>query len=158
MLIKIITVTRRVYGCITKNISKWARKLGFSAQFRPFLNSKIKTLTYLMHYLALHHWWKFQTNLSTSEGVRSKNTTKSSLKSYFLLLQKHLKFGNSGTTNLIWMKLTWYKYHLNTFHLVQTEAVNRRAGGGAFKKPPNQAMILSKTWIYYHLKTVYKIL
>ena len=32
------------------------------------------------------------------------------------------------------MKLPRHVYHLNTFHLLKTEGVNRRGAGGAYKK------------------------
>ena len=32
------------------------------------------------------------------------------------------------------MKLPRHVYHLNTFHLLKTEVVNRRGAGGAYKK------------------------
>ena len=47
-------------------------KVVFMAQFQVFFKNKIKTITYLMHYVALHHWSKFQTNLTTFQWVTSK--------------------------------------------------------------------------------------
>ena len=52
-----------------------------------------------MHYFGLHQWSKFKTNLTTFQGVTSKKPHKSSLKWYFLLVRKHLKFENSRTRN-----------------------------------------------------------
>ena len=60
-------------------------KVVFLAQFEVFFKNKIKTITYLMHYVALHHWSKFQTNLTTFQWVTSKKPPRSSLKLYLLL-------------------------------------------------------------------------
>ena len=38
-----------------------------------------------MHYITLHHWTKFQTNLTTFQCVMSKKPPRSSLKLYLLL-------------------------------------------------------------------------
>ena len=38
-----------------------------------------------MYYVTLHHWSKFQTDLTTFQWVTSKKPPKSSLKLYFLL-------------------------------------------------------------------------
>ena len=45
-------------------------------QFRPFLNTSIKTVAYLTHHLACHYWSKFQTKLTTFGGVLAKNPPK----------------------------------------------------------------------------------
>ena len=42
--------------------------------FQVFFKNKIKTIACLMHYVALHLWSKFQTNLTTFQWVRSKKT------------------------------------------------------------------------------------
>ena len=55
-------------------------KISFLAQFRPFRNTSIKTLAYLMHHLTCSHWSKFQTKLTTSYKVLAKRPPKSSLK------------------------------------------------------------------------------
>ena len=68
-----------------------------------------------MYYLTLHHWSNFQTILTILGGAQAKKPSKSSLKGQFLLVQKHLKIENSGTTNPISMEFTQYMYHLNTF-------------------------------------------
>ena len=88
-------VTHRAQKGVNQKPLKMSQKIGFLAQFQVFLKNKIKTATCLMHYIALHHWSKFQTNLTTFHCV----TSKSSLKLYFLLVWKHLKFQNSRTTN-----------------------------------------------------------
>ena len=79
-------------------LSKWARK-SFFGSVSGFFKNKIKTVTFLMHYVALHHWSKFQMNLTTFRWVTSKKPTRSSLKLYFLLVWKHLKFQNLWTAN-----------------------------------------------------------
>ena len=38
-----------------------------------------------MHYVTLHHWSKFETNLTTFQWVTSKKPPRSSLKLYLLL-------------------------------------------------------------------------
>ena len=87
-----------------------------------------------MHYVALHQWSKFKTNFTTFQWVTSKKPPRSSLKLYFLLVLKHLKFQNSRTTNnQTYMKLGLYLYHLNTFNIPNNEGVNEWAGGGAIK-------------------------
>ena len=67
-------------------------------------------VTYVIYYLALHHWSKFQKNLTIFGGVMAKKPTRSSLKSNFLLLQKHLKIDNLATTNATPLKLTMIMY------------------------------------------------
>ena len=52
-----------------------------------------------MHYFALYRWSKLKTNLTTFQGVTYKKPPRSNLKWYFLLVGKHSKFENSGTTN-----------------------------------------------------------
>ena len=73
--------------------------MSFLAQFWVFFKNKIKTVICLMRYLALHDWLKFQTNLTTFQGVMSKEPPGSSLQWYFLLVRKHLKYENSGITH-----------------------------------------------------------
>ena len=109
-------------------------KTGFLTEFLTFFDSKIKIVTYIIHYLVLRYWSTFQVYLSLFWGVMAKKRPEISLKSYFLLLPKHLKFENSGTTNHIRIKLAPDMYHLNTFPLPRNEGVNRWAGGGACKK------------------------
>ena len=94
-----------------------SQKISFFAQFQVFFKNKIKSITCLTHYVALHHWSKLQTNLITIQWVTSKKPPRSSLKLYLLLLWKHLKFQNSRTTNQTWMKLGPYMYQLNTFNI-----------------------------------------
>ena len=37
--------------------------------FLPFFKTTRKTIPYLLHYFTLHHWSKFQSNLTSFEGV-----------------------------------------------------------------------------------------
>ena len=43
------------------------------------------------------------------------------------------------------MKLAQYMYHINTFHLPKTEGVNQMLAVAASKKPPKNAMKLTKS-------------
>ena len=58
--------------------------MSFLAKFQPVFNGTIKTFTYLMQYLALHHCSTFQLNLTTYGEVQVKKLSRSSLKWYFL--------------------------------------------------------------------------
>ena len=62
-----------------------SQKIVFLAPFQLFLKNKIKTITCLTHYITLHHWTKFQANLTTFQWVTSKKQPRSSLKLYLLL-------------------------------------------------------------------------
>ena len=55
------------------------------------------------------------------------------------------------------IKPAWYVYHLNTFHLLVTLGVNRRAAEDASKKVSKVPKIYQNL-DFNHLKTVYKIL
>ena len=82
----------------------------------------METIICLMHYNALHHWSKFETKL-TFQCVKTKKPPRSSLKLYFLLVRKHLKFQNLKTTNLTWMNLGPDMYHLNTFNNAKEKGI-----------------------------------
>ena len=71
---------------VTQNPFKMSHKISFLAQFQVLFKNKIKTVPSLMHYDALHHWSKFQTNLTILQWATSKKPTRSSLKLYFLLV------------------------------------------------------------------------
>ena len=58
-----------------------------------------------MHCFAFHYFSNFQTILTTFQGVTSKKPPGSSLKWYFQLLRKLLKYENLGITNQMYMKL-----------------------------------------------------
>ena len=51
-------------------------RISFFAQFRSFLNTAIKTVAYLMHYIACHHWSKVQTKLTNFREFWSKDHLK----------------------------------------------------------------------------------
>ena len=103
-----------------------------------FLNfrKKIKTITYLMHCVTLHHWSKFQTNLTTFPGVKSKKLPRSSLKLYLLLVWKHLKFRNYKSD----LNETWPRYVPAEY--LEYNKNGQVEGGGATKKPPENALKL----------------
>ena len=42
-----------------------SQKIIYWAQFQPFLNNSIKTVAYLMHPLACHHWSKLTVSAIT---------------------------------------------------------------------------------------------
>ena len=79
-----------------------------------------------MQYLALHHWSNFQKNPTALGGVIAKKLDKSSLKSNFLLLQKHLKIQNLAITKATLMKLTTIMHLYKTFNLAGDWGVNHR--------------------------------
>ena len=79
-------VTHRAQEGVTQNPFKMSHKISFLAQFQVLFKNKIKTVPSLMHYDALHHWSKFQTNLTILQWATSKKPTRSSLKLYFLLV------------------------------------------------------------------------
>ena len=68
---------------------------------------------------AMYHWSKFQKNSTAFGGVIPKKPPKSSLKSTFLVLQKHLKIHNLATISAILIKLTTIIYLHDTFHLAE---------------------------------------
>ena len=80
-----------------------------------------------MEYVALHHWSKFKKNLTSFGGVMAKKQPRSSLKSNFLLPQKHLKIQNLATTNAKLMKVTTTMHFHKTFNLAGYWGVNHRA-------------------------------
>ena len=121
-------------------------KTVFLSEFPPFLDSTIRIVTYIIQYLVLLYWSTFQAHLSPFWGVMAKKRPKISLKSYFLLLPKHLKFENSGTKNHTCIKLGPDMYHLNTFLLPRNGGVNQWVwGGDAYKKPPKNAIKLPQS-------------
>ena len=105
-------------------------KTGFLTEFPPFLDITIKIVTYMIDSMVLIYWPRFPIYLIPFWGVIAKKHPKISLKSGFLLLPKHLKFENSGTTNPILIKLGLDMYHLNTFLLPRNGDVNQCADEG----------------------------
>ena len=105
---------------------KKIQKNVFLASFLGIFRTIYKTVLHMIVCSAMHHWSKFQKNLTTFGGVKLKNTPKSSLKSTFLVAWKHLKIHNSGTTNAILMKLTKIMYLHDTFHLAKNWGITDR--------------------------------
>ena len=125
---------------------KMSLKISFFTQFQPFLNTSIKTVAYLMHHLACHHWSKFQTKLTTFYGVLAKRLPKSSLNWHFLLVQKHLKISNSRAADLMLLKLARYANYLNNFHLLKTEGANQK-DNTLRKNIKRYQKFISKPWL-----------
>ena len=82
-------------------------------------------------------WSKFQQDQATFGGVRVQKIPK---RGHFMDAESTQK------TDPISVKLTQYVYHLNTFHLLKTEGVNRTKGDR------------KHTLTLISLKTVYKML
>ena len=80
-----------------------------------------------MRYIPLRCRSKFQKNLTSFGGVMAKKPPRSSLRSNFQLLQKHLKIYNLATTNAILMKLTTMVYPYETFLLAKNWGVTHWA-------------------------------
>ena len=88
-------------------------------------------------YVALHHWSKFQTNLTTFQWVTSKKTAQKQPKIVPLLVWKHLKFQNWRTTDQKYMKLGPDMYQYVPAEYLQynkNEDVNEWAGGEGNQK------------------------
>ena len=97
-----------------------------------------------LHYLGLYDWLKFETNLTRIRGVTFNKPSRSGLKLYFLLLQRHFKFENLGTKSRTGMTLGRDMYHLNTFYIPK-KAVNASVAGNATKKSPKNAIKFRKS-------------
>ena len=67
-LTKDLGVTHRKWQGVVEKLFKKYQKIVFLAPFLRIFRSISKTITYVIHGLALHHWWKFCTN-RTSFGV-----------------------------------------------------------------------------------------
>ena len=123
---KKLGVTQGVRGRNRKTSEKkpksvfWFNLLEFSGLYQ-------KKVWCVIHYLALDYWCKFQKNLTAFGGVMVKQPARSSLKSNFLFLWKHLKVNNLTTTNPILMKLTTIMYLHEIFHLARNWGVTHRA-------------------------------
>ena len=81
----------------------------------------------MIFFNALHQWSKFGNNQTSFGGVIPKKPPKSSLKSPFLVLEKHFKTHNFGTRNAMLMKLTTNMYLHETFHLAKNWGVTHNA-------------------------------
>ena len=83
------------YWDVTHRVYEGVNKKPLKIFFRPISiisNTSVKTIAYLMHnLLACHHCSKFQTKLTTFWQVLAKKPHHRSLKSLFLLVQRHLK-------------------------------------------------------------------
>ena len=66
-------------------------KIVFLDPFLGIFSTITKTVTYVKLCLALHHWWKFRTNLTWFGVVIHEKPPKSSQKYYFLLVRETLK-------------------------------------------------------------------
>ena len=109
--------------CISMN--KFFR-ISFLAEFWKNFRICYKTVTYVVRYLALHHWSNFCRSHTSFGGVILEKPHRSSQKLYFLLLRKHLKVYDLTTRNGIMMKLTSIMYLNDTFHLVKNWGVTQR--------------------------------
>ena len=91
-----------------------------------------------MHHLACHHWSKFQTKLTFRGVLAGRKTTQKQPKMTVPASTK--AFGNLKVESYspISIKLARYVCHLNTFHLLKIESVDRRAAEGTFKKTINK--------------------
>ena len=73
----------------------------------------------------------------------AKKPTRSSIKSNFLLLRKHLKIDNLAATNATPMKLTRIMYLYETFHFAKNWGVTHRVQEGINKKPLKKSQEIS---------------
>ena len=115
---------RRVWP---KNHWKKSQKIAFLASFLVISSTIYKAVLYMILCLAQHYWSKFQKNSTTFGGVILKKPPRSSLKSTFLVLRKHLKIHNLVTTNAMIMKLARIMYLCETFHLAKYWHMTLRA-------------------------------
>ena len=105
-------VTQRKEEDVNQKPFKISQKIGFLVQFQVFFKNKIKTITYLMHYVTLHHWLKFQTNLTTFQWVTSKKLPRSSLKLYLLLKKFEISNLENYKLNIngVWLRYVPAEY------------------------------------------------
>ena len=71
------------------------KNIGFLAPFFGIFRTVSETVTYVILCLALHHWWKVCTNLIWFGVVIYEKPTKSSQKSYSLIVQEPLKISDT---------------------------------------------------------------
>ena len=131
------------------------RKSIFWLNFRRFLGNLTKAVTFLMHYNELHHWSKFQANLTIFQWVISKKPPKSGLKLYFLLVGNIWNFKTRELQirhkwNLTQICINWTPLIYQNIRVSINGQVRR--GGDAFKKPPENAMKLRESQLLHHLK------
>ena len=84
-----------------------------------------------MHYVALHHWSKFQRNLTTCQWVTSKKSPRSSLKLYLLLKTFEISKLENYKSDI---NETWPRYVTAEYlQYNKNEGVNEWVGGDATK-------------------------
>ena len=118
-------VNHRVYEGVTKKPLKKSQKISFWLLFFYFLRHK--TELHMILCFSLHHWSKFQKNPTSFGGIIPIKPPRSSLKSTFMVLRKHLKIHNLATANAILMKLARIVYLHETFHLAKNLGVTLMA-------------------------------
>ena len=99
-------------------------KISFLTKFQPFLNISIKTVPYLMHHLACHHWSNKIDNVLRRSGQK---TTQKQIK--MIVSAGRKVFENLKLENYISdiNKNTKYVYHLHTCHWIFPEK-NKQVG------------------------------
>ena len=123
-----------------------SQKIVFLAQFQVFFKKKIKPITCLMHYVTLHHWSKFQTNLITFQWVTTKKPPRSSLKLYLLLKTFEISKLENYRSDI--NELGPDMYQLNTFNTTKMRVSMNgqvRGWGAQPRKPSENAMKLRGT-------------
>ena len=80
--------TRRASEGVEQKPLEMTPKMGFLGQFWPILYSRILTVKYLMHFITIYYWWKFETNKTIFRGVMSIKPPRSSLKQYFFAAKR----------------------------------------------------------------------
>ena len=79
-----------------------------------------------------------------------KKHPKSSLKSYFLLIRKHLKFDNSRATNQTHVKFGTEVVNLDTFHLLKNVGVEEWGSGYIIQKNTKKCHKINISRLYHH--------
>ena len=133
-LAKDLGVIHREWQGVAENPLKKAKKSIFWGPFLGIFNNILKSVTYVILCLALHHWWKFCTNWTWFGLVIYQKPPKSSQKSYFLLVRQTLKIYNLTTTNAIPLKLTRIVYLHEAFHLPKYWGANHTAKESVVQK------------------------
>ena len=133
-LTKVWGVTYRGWEGVAKKPLKKGPKIVFLDPFLGIFSTITKTVTYVKLCLALHHWWKFRTNLTWFGVAIHEKSPKSSQKYYFLLVRETLKCINLTTTNAMKMKLARIVYLYETFHLPKNLVVTHTAKEDVIQK------------------------
>ena len=126
----------------TEDLLELATNSAFCAKFLGIFKTTSKTITYVIHYLALHYWLKFQKNLTTFGVVMAKKTPRSSKNCTFCCYE------------IIWdIKWNLYIYiydispdmcYPNTFRLPKNGAVNQEGG-----RREGILKLLVKVWLKF---------